>query len=48
MPGRSLIDRDTLGASKHLEDCQVCIDAAGAEVVPFQFVSHPPPDRPAP
>ena len=37
-----LADGDSVAASKHLEDCTVCIDAAGAEVVPFQMVADTP------
>jgi len=43
---RSLLDDDAVAASKHLEDCQACVDAAGAEVVPFQFTPEPAPGLP--
>jgi RNA polymerase sigma factor (sigma-70 family) len=33
---RLMLDTDVLGAGKHLETCELCIDAAGAEVIPFQ------------
>jgi RNA polymerase sigma factor (sigma-70 family) len=32
---RNLVADDPLGASKHIGDCQTCLDRAGAEVVPF-------------
>jgi len=44
-----LIGDDPLGASKHIEHCETCLDRAGAEVVPFDFTagqldaSAPPP-----
>ncbi len=40
---RSLLEEDSLAASKHLEDCEECIDAAGAEVVPFGLAVDTPP-----
>jgi RNA polymerase sigma factor (sigma-70 family) len=39
---RLLYGKDALAASKHLEDCEICIDRAGAEVVPFQLESALP------
>ena len=32
---RRLLGEDSLAASRHLHDCDACIEAAGAEVVPF-------------
>ncbi|HXX89150.1 MAG TPA: RNA polymerase sigma factor, partial [Acidimicrobiales bacterium] len=42
---QKLYAADEVAASKHLEDCGVCIDRAGAEVVPFQLDVDAPPDQ---
>ncbi len=34
-----LVAEDSLVASKHIEHCQLCLDAAAAEVLPFQLPS---------
>ena len=34
---QKLIEDDPLGASKHIEQCETCLDRAGAEVVPFDL-----------
>jgi RNA polymerase sigma factor (sigma-70 family) len=38
---RVLLQSDVLAAGRHLESCHVCIDAAGAEVIPFHAPAMP-------
>ena len=39
---QKLIEDDPLGASKHIEQCETCLDRAGAEVVPFDLRAAQP------
>ncbi len=36
------MEDDLLGASKHIEQCETCLDRAGAEVVPFDLRAAQP------
>ena len=39
---QKLIEDDPLGASKHIEQCETCLDRASAEVVPFDLTAAQP------
>ena len=39
---QKLLEDDPLGAAKHIEQCETCIERAGAEVVPFEFAPETP------
>jgi len=32
---------DPVAASKHIEDCETCLESASAEVVPFSLDAEP-------
>jgi RNA polymerase sigma factor (sigma-70 family) len=36
---QALLEEDPLGAAKHIETCEICLDSASAEVVPFEFTA---------
>jgi RNA polymerase sigma factor (sigma-70 family) len=37
---QTLRDEDPLKASKHIEVCEICLERAGAEVIPFEFIEQ--------
>ena len=39
---QKLLTDDPLAAAKHIEQCETCIERAGAEVVPFEFAPETP------
>jgi RNA polymerase sigma factor (sigma-70 family) len=43
---RLLLPQDSLAAAKHLDDCEICIEAAATEVIPFQAIVAVPPPQP--
>jgi RNA polymerase sigma factor (sigma-70 family) len=38
---QSLLEEDPVAASKHIEDCETCLESASAEVVPFSLDAEP-------